>query len=126
MFGPNHILVTLRWDDRRSQIITGSIQTITGSNCVFLGKCLTWNLNFQNRSKALCLGASEPAKRLAAQSTAYILHNQQGKQAFVKENDKKKKSHTCDEGGGTPQNFFLAFINVVEKQLFKKTVEVGH
>ena len=93
MFGPNHILVTLRWDDRRSQIITGSIQTITGSNCVFLGKCLTWNLNFQNWSKALCLGASEPAKRLAAQSRAYILHNQQGKQVFVKENDKKKITH---------------------------------
>ena len=98
MFGPNHILVTLRGDDRRSQIITGSIQTITGSNCVFLGKCLKWNLNFQNWSKALCLGASEPAKRLAAQSTAYILHNQQGKQAFVKENDKKNHTHVMKVG----------------------------
>ena len=36
----------------------------------------------------------------------------------------KIKSHTCEEG--TPQNFFLAFIDKFEKQLFtKKTVEVG-
>ena len=26
---------------------------------------------------------------------------------------------------GTPQNFFLAFIDELEKQVFKKTVEVG-
>ena len=31
------------------------------------------NLNFQNWSKALCLGVSEPTKRLAVQSTANAL-----------------------------------------------------
>ena len=37
----------------------------------------------------------------------------------------KKKSHTCEEGGGTPQNLFLAFIDELEKQIIiKKTVEV--
>ena len=38
----------------------------------------------------------------------------------------RKKSNTCEEGGGTPQNFCLTFIDELEKQLFiKKTVEVG-
>ena len=41
---------------------------------------------FPKSSKSLCLGVSEPTKRLAAQSTAYALN---GKQAFVKENVKK-------------------------------------
>ena len=49
------------------------------------------NLNFQNWSKALCLGVSEPTKWLAAQSTAYTLRNRQDKQAFAKENEKKKQ-----------------------------------
>ena len=57
-------------------------------NRVFLGKCSKWNLNFQNWSKALCLGVSKPTKRLAAQSTACALRNRQGKLAFVKENEK--------------------------------------
>ena len=36
-----------------------------------------------------------------------------------------EKSHKCEESGGTPQNFCLAFIDELEKQLFiKKTVEV--
>ena len=39
----------------------------------------------------MCLGVSKPTKRLTAQSTAYVLCNQQGKQAFVKENEKEKK-----------------------------------
>ena len=39
-------------------------------------------------SKALRLGISEPAKRLAAQSTVYTLRNRQCKQAFVKENER--------------------------------------
>ena len=30
-----------------------------------------------------------------------------------------KKSHTCEEGGCTPQNFFLAFIYELRKQLLK-------
>ena len=35
-----------------------------------------------------------------------------------------KKSRTCEEGGGTPQNFFLEFIDEFEKQIFiRKTVE---
>ena len=57
-------------------------------NRVFLGKCSKWNLNFQNWSKAFCLGVSESTKRLAAQSTAYALRNRQGKQAFIKESEK--------------------------------------
>ena len=40
------------------------------------------------RSKALCLGISEQTKRLAAHSIAYPLSNRQGKQEFVKENEK--------------------------------------
>ena len=35
-----------------------------------------------------------------------------------------KKSCTCEEGGGTPQNFFLGFIDELKKQIFiRKTVE---
>ena len=56
----------------------------------FLEKGSKWNLNFKNWSKALCLGVSEPTKRLAAQSTAYVLCNQKGKQEFVKGNEIKK------------------------------------
>ena len=44
---------------------------------------------FPKLSKSLCIGVSEPTKRLAAQSTAYALRNQHSKQAFVKENVKK-------------------------------------
>ena len=44
---------------------------------------------FQTLSKASCLGVSEPIKRITAQSTAYHMRNRQGKQAFVKENEKK-------------------------------------
>ena len=40
----------------------------------------------------MCLGVSEPTKRLAAQSTAYGLRNWQIKLTFVKENTKKKKN----------------------------------
>ena len=67
---------------------------------MFRGKCLTLdldlnfeclNLDFQNWPKVLCLGVSKPEKRLAAQSTACGLRNRQGKQAFVKENEKKKR-----------------------------------
>ena len=37
-----------------------------------------------------------------------------------------RKSHTYEEGGGTPQNFWSAFIDELEKQPFiKNTVEVG-
>ena len=36
-----------------------------------------------------------------------------------------KKSHTCEEGGGTPQNFFLVFIDELVKQIIiEKTDEV--
>ena len=43
------------------------------------------------RSKALCLGVSEPTKWLAAQSAAYVLRNRQGKHAFIK----KMKKNIC-------------------------------
>ena len=37
-----------------------------------------------------------------------------------------QQSRTWEEGGGTPQNFCLAFIDELEKQIIiKKTVEVG-
>ena len=62
---------------------------------MFLGKCLKWNLNFQIWSKVLCLGVSEPTKRLAAQSAAYALLNRQGKHAFV--NEKIKTLRYIDE-----------------------------
>ena len=60
---------------------------------MFLGKCSKWNLNFQNWPESLCSGVSEPTKRLAVQSTAYVLRDSQGKQAFVEENIKKKKKN---------------------------------
>ena len=56
-------------------------------NHVFLGRCLKWNSNFQNCSKSLYLGVSEPTKQLAAQSTAYALRKWQCKQTFVKKNE---------------------------------------
>ena len=61
---------------------------------MFLRNYSKRNLNFQNWPKALCLGVSEPTKRLAAQSTADALRNRKRKQAYVKENEKKsvKKS----------------------------------
>ena len=77
MFGPNHILVTLMRDDRRSSIhenvcrwcFLNRFKLLVGPsklrNRVFLGKYSKWNLNFKNWSKT-CLGFSEPAKRLAA------------------------------------------------------------
>ena len=44
---------------------------------------------------------------------------------FLRSNSAGKKSHTYEEGG-PPQNFCLAFIDELEKQIFiKKTVEVG-
>ena len=36
-----------------------------------------------------------------------------------------KKKHTCEEGGGTPQNFFLVFIELEKQMIIRKTVEVG-
>ena len=101
-FEPNHILVTLRWDDEYStghknvcrisffkgiqvdsfqtqiQIMTESIKT----NRVFLRKMFEMEFKFIKfssiRSKALGVGISERTKRLVAQSTAYALLNQQG------------------------------------------------
>ena len=77
------------WFLNRHKHLTGASKL---RNCVFLGKCLKWNLSFQNWSKSLCLCVSGPTKRLTAQSTAaYALRNWQGKQEFVKENKKKRK-----------------------------------
>ena len=78
-FGPHHILITLRCDDGRSsghknvcRCFLNRCKYFVGPsklrNRVFLEKCSKWNLNFQNWSKALCLGVSEPTKRLAARS----------------------------------------------------------
>ena len=102
LFGPNHILVILMWDDGRSPghenvrrwFLNRYKKLLRPSklrNRVFLGKCTKWNLNFQNWSKALCLGVSEPTKRLAAQSTAYALRNRQVQHKFVK----KMKENIC-------------------------------
>ena len=41
------------------------------------------------RSKVLSLGVFEPTKQFAAESAAYVFCNRQGKQAFLKENEKK-------------------------------------
>ena len=54
---------------------------------MFLRNYSKWNLNFQNWSKVLPIGDSEPTKWLPAQSTAYDLRNGQVNQAFVKENE---------------------------------------
>ena len=39
----------------------------------------------------------------------------------------KKKSRTCEEGRGTPLNFFLKFIDELEKQIIiiKKNCWIG-
>ena len=37
----------------------------------------------------------------------------------------KIKNHTPVKRWGTPQNFILALIDELEKQIIKKTVEVG-
>ena len=94
MFRPNPILVTLMWNELRSPghenvcqwFLNRYIQLLGQSklkNSVFFRKCCEWNSNFQNWSKALCLGVSEPTKRLAGQSAAYTYlqhtHNRQGK-----------------------------------------------
>ena len=61
-FGPNHILVTLMWDDGLSPghenvcrwFLNRYRKLLDPSklrNCEFLGKCSKWNLNFQNWSK---------------------------------------------------------------------------
>ena len=55
---------------KQIQIISGSAKL---RDRFLLGICSKWNLNFQNWSRALCLGAIEPTKRLAAQSTAFCL-----------------------------------------------------
>ena len=92
----------MRWDDERSpghdkptclSVVLKWIQIITESVIVrfrvFLRNYSKQNLNFQNWSKALCLGVSEPTRRLAVHSTADALRNRQRKQAYVKENEKK-------------------------------------
>ena len=100
MFRPNHILVTLRWDDGLSpghenvcRWYLNNYKELLGlsklRNCVFLGKSSKWNLNFQNWLKALWLGVFEPTKRLATQSAAYALRNRQGKYTLVKKKMKK-------------------------------------
>ena len=99
MFGTNHFLVTLKWDDGRypghknvCRWLLNRYKSLLGPsklrNRLFLEKCSKWNINVQYWSKASRLGASEPTKWLAAQITAYGLRNRQGKQAFVKENEK--------------------------------------
>ena len=47
-------------------------------------------------------------------------------QHLISQNKNKiQKSHTYEEGGGKPQNFFLAFIDKLEKEIIvKKTIEV--
>ena len=45
------------------------------------------------RSNTLFLGVSQPTKRSATQSTAYILRNLQDKQSFFKENEKKERKN---------------------------------
>ena len=61
---------------------------------MFLEKCSKWNLNFQNWSKSLCLGVSEPTKRLALRVQQMPCVTDEVKQAFDKENEnnEKKKS----------------------------------
>ena len=42
----------------------------------------------------MCLWVSEPTKRLTAPSTAYAFRNQQSKQGFIKQNEKKTTTTT--------------------------------
>ena len=88
IFGPNHILITFRWDDGRStdheclsvvlkqiQLIIGSIKTI--KSCVSW-KMLEMEFTFSKLVKMRV-------------STAYASRNRQGKPAFIKENEKTEK-----------------------------------
>ena len=107
MFGPNHIFVTLRWDDRRPPghenvcrwFLSRYKKLLDSSklaNCVFLGKCSKCNLNFQNCSISFCLNVSKLTKWLASQSTAYALRNWQGKETFVRKKWKKMKKQNLN------------------------------
>ena len=76
-------------------------------NRMFLGKCTKWNLIFQNWSKALCLGVSEPTKR-TTKKTKWLLRVQHRlckthktkrhlskKMKKIKRQNEKKKIEIC-------------------------------
>ena len=66
----------------------------TTKSCVFW-KMFEMEFKFSNiswiRSKTLFWGVSQPTKRSATQSTAYILRNLESKHAFFRENEKKQE-----------------------------------
>ena len=70
----------------------------TTKSCVFW-KMFEMEFKFSNiswiRSKTLFLGVSQPTKRSATQSTAYILRNLESKHAFFRENEKKTRKTKC-------------------------------
>ena len=79
-----------------------SKQTLCDSCIVLVSMCMySWSSQWRvhrlsaislDPSKSLCLGVSKLTKRLAALSTEYAFCNWQGKQTFVKGNEKICKS----------------------------------
>ena len=72
MLGPNHILVTLRWDDGRFLAPENVLRRFLNRynylvDRVFLGKCSEF-IFF--KMVKWCLGVSEPTQRLDARITA--------------------------------------------------------
>ena len=88
-------------------------------NCVFLGKCSKWNLNFQNWLKALWLGVFEPTKRLATQSAAYALRNRQGKYTLEK---KKKEKNICFKIEAAIQRCSVKKLFLKSSKIHRKTL----
>ena len=64
-------------------------------NRVLLEICSKWNSDFQNWSKALCLGVSEPTNRFTAQSAAYVLRNRRNLWKKMKKNICVKEIWIC-------------------------------
>ena len=84
MFRSNHILVTLRWKD--------GLFPCNENVCLLLD--VSWKMfemvfKFSKLVKSMFKFRCFRAKKTAAQGAAYALRNRKGKQAFVKENEKK-------------------------------------
>ena len=124
IFGPNHILVTFRWNYRRSpgqenvcRWFLNRYKKLLGPsklrNGVFIGKCSKLELKFSRLVKSVVFRGSETTKWLAAKSAAYALRNQQSKLAFIRENEKKylcKRNLNLYSPSDIWMNFFLRLM----------------
>ena len=65
---------------------------------------------------SLLLEITESEYNDKCQNKQYSLENIENRKSI----EYIKKSHICEEGGGTSQDFCLAFIDELEKQIFFK------